>query len=248
MKVVNIKGISKTGKTTTTVAIIEELIKRGYTVGSVKEIHYEAFTIEKAGSNTDLHKKAGADPVTAHGLSETDVMYQTRLSVEKVLDHYDTDYVIIEGHCDVNCPNIVTGRVPADLKGYRDDLTFAVSGVIANDTDRVDGLPAINGMTNVEKLVTLIEQIVPDRMPNYFPGCCSACGTDCRGMTRRLMDGTAVREDCVIHQQKTALIVDGKSIPMVPFVQNMLRSVTTALVSEFDGCDNAEEIVIKLRK
>ena len=75
MKVIKVQGTTKTGKTTTVEAIIKELRRRGHTVGSVKEIHYEAFTMETEGTNTYKHKQAGAHPVTARGLSETDIMF-----------------------------------------------------------------------------------------------------------------------------------------------------------------------------
>jgi len=46
MKVFSIIGISKSGKTTVAERMIEKLSNRRYTVGSVKEIHYEKFTME----------------------------------------------------------------------------------------------------------------------------------------------------------------------------------------------------------
>lgn len=52
MKIIMLKGISKTGKTTTAEAVIRELKMRGYTVGSVKDIHFESFTVETGGSRS----------------------------------------------------------------------------------------------------------------------------------------------------------------------------------------------------
>ena len=46
MKLFSVIGITKSGKTTTIENIIRELRKRRYTVGSVKEIHFEAFAID----------------------------------------------------------------------------------------------------------------------------------------------------------------------------------------------------------
>ena len=46
MRVITIKGFKKTGKTTTCVRVIEELGRRGYTVGSVKNTHFPDFAIE----------------------------------------------------------------------------------------------------------------------------------------------------------------------------------------------------------
>ena len=47
MKVFSVVGVTKSGKTTTIEQIIKEFIRRGYSVGSVKEIHFEQFAIDK---------------------------------------------------------------------------------------------------------------------------------------------------------------------------------------------------------
>ncbi|HCS10941.1 MAG TPA: molybdopterin-guanine dinucleotide biosynthesis protein, partial [Clostridiales bacterium] len=52
MKVFSVIGITKSGKTTTIENIIKELRKRNYTVGSVKEIHFEEFKMDVEGTNT----------------------------------------------------------------------------------------------------------------------------------------------------------------------------------------------------
>ena len=75
MKVISICGISDSGKTTTAEHIIKELRRRGYSVGSVKEIHYDQFKMDTEGSNTDRHRRAGSQLVTARGKYETDILF-----------------------------------------------------------------------------------------------------------------------------------------------------------------------------
>lgn len=248
MKVIKVQGISKTGKTTTVAAIIKELKRRGYSVGSVKEIHFESFTMEKEGSNTDIHKKAGANPVTARGLSETDVMFDSTLDTERLMDFYNEDYLVIEGKCDANCPVIVTGRTTDQVDEQITELTIAVSGVISNDITEYKGLPVINGVTDIERLVSLIEEKTPERMPNYSAECCSACGTDCRGLTERIIKGTGSISQCVLKGENVKVLIDGKELPMVPFVKNMVKSVSTSVIKELDGYKDDCEIIIKIKQ
>ncbi|MDO4545915.1 MAG: molybdopterin-guanine dinucleotide biosynthesis protein B [Bacillota bacterium] len=248
MKVIKVQGISKTGKTTTVEQIIRELRRRGHTVGSIKEIHFEDFTIETEGSNTDRHKKAGASLVTAHGLTETDVMFDHSLEIDKVLDLYTQDYVVIEGKCDANCPSIATGRTKEELAQQIGPLTIAVSGVISNELTEYRGLPVINALKDVEKLVSLIEEKTPDRMPNYYEGCCTACGTDCRGMTERIIKGTGDLSQCILKGENVQVFVDGEELPMVPFVKSMVKSVSTSVIKELDGYKEGCEIVIKIKQ
>ena len=247
MKLIMIKGITKTGKTTTAEAMIGELRRRGFSVGSVKDIHFEAFTMETEGSNTDRHKKAGAQPVTARGLRETDVMFDHTLDIEDILDYYKQDYVVLEGDSGANCPVIITGRTVEELDDQFNEQTIAVSGVISETLENYRNLPIINGMKEIEKLVDLIEEKTPERMPNYSADCCKACGTDCRGMLARILRGTGSLSECILKGQNVELRINGEEIPMVPFVKSMVRSVTEAMVGELDGYEEGAEIIVKIK-
>lgn len=242
-----LKGVSQSGKTKTVEAIIKELRKRGYTVGSVKDIHFENFTMETPGSNTDRHKKAGAETVTARGLKETDVMFDCTLGIERILDFYSQDYVILEGDSGANCPVIITGRTIRELDEIYNERTIAVSGVISETLQEYKGLPVINGMTEIETLVDLIVRKTPERMPNYAESYCTACGTDCRGLMYRMLRGTASISECVLKGQRVELKIDGEEIPMVPFVKSMLRNVTESMIKELKGYKPGAEIVLKIK-
>ena len=165
MKVINVQGRKKTGKTTTVTNIIAELCKRGYSVGSIKGIHIEGFTMDVSGEDTDKHKKAGANPVTARCHDETNIMFTSRLDFSEIIEHYSTDWVVIESHVDLHCPNIITGRTctydgqgnNVSLEEQINDQTICCSGVVSNDVSEFNGLPVINSVTDVERLVDLIE-------------------------------------------------------------------------------------------
>lgn len=132
MKVFSVVGITQSGKTTTIENIIKELKKRGYSVGSVKEIHFEAFAIDTEGTNTYRHREAGSELVTAMGNNETDVLYQEKLPIRELLKLYDHDYVVLEGVEDQNIPKIISAHDAEGIHDKLDDLVFAVSGRIAN--------------------------------------------------------------------------------------------------------------------
>lgn len=165
MKAINVQGRRKTGKTTTVTNIIAELCRRGYSVGSVKGIHIDGFTMDAENEDTGKHKKAGADPVTALCNDETNIMYKGRMKLAEVLKHYDCDWVVIEGHADLGCPNIVTGRTAepdetgraGSLAEEVDEFTIACSGIISNELEEFRSIPVVNSRTDIEKLVDIIE-------------------------------------------------------------------------------------------
>lgn len=156
MKIFSIVGYSHSGKTSTAAAVIRELIKRGYSVGAVKESHH-AIKTDTEGSNTDLLRQAGAGLVAARSQNETHVFFNERLPLEKILPFFDYDYVVLEGVGDPAVPQIVTAIDAAGIEAKLSAQTFAVSGVISEMMREYKGLPVINGITDTAKLVDLIE-------------------------------------------------------------------------------------------
>jgi len=239
-------GISKTGKTTTIENIIRELKKRRYTVGSVKEIHYEDFSMDTKGTNTDRHSKAGAEPVTARGYYETDILYNEKLSLDKILKHYSQNYVILEGIEKGNFPKILTASSLKEIDKRLDEMVFAISGKISNQIDEYKGIPVIDAVKETELLVDLIAEKVYEKLPDFPPECCTACGYNCRILGKKILKGEAKRDDCIISKSNIKLNIDGKEVDMVPFVQKLLNNAVLAVVSELEGYEKYSSIEVQI--
>lgn len=246
MKVFSVIGISKSGKTTTIENIIKGLRNRRYSVGSVKEIHYEKFAIDTEGTNTDRHKKAGSQLVTARGFYETDILYSEKLHIDQILKAYDQDFVVLEGVKDINAPKIITAHNLQDIDKLLDDTVFAISGRISNEIDNYKGIPVINSLEKVDKLVDLIEDKVFERLPDFSKKCCGECGYSCRELCAKIINGEASRNDCVLSHNNISLCVDGQEITMVPFVQNILKNAVIGVVKELEGYKKGADIQIKI--
>lgn len=246
MKVFSVIGISKSGKTTTVENVIKELKKRRYTVGSVKEIHFEDFAIDEEGTNTYRHKIAGAQLVSARGYHETDILFPEKLSIDKLLSFYEQDYVVLEGVRDGNIPKIVTAHTVEEIEERFDEYVFCISGRIADEIKEYKGVPVINCLTETEKLTDLIEEKVFEKLPDFPVDCCGKCGYDCRTLGINILKGKAKREDCILSKGNTKLYIDGQEIQMVPFVQKLLYNSVLGIVKELDGYKENGEIVIKM--
>jgi molybdopterin-guanine dinucleotide biosynthesis protein B len=159
MKVFSVCGVSNSGKTATIEKIIKELTRRGYKTGSVKEIHSDKFQIDPdGGSDTRRHREAGSGLVTARGFYETDVLFPSKLSMEKIFAFYrDFDFVALEGVSDIPVPAIVTAQGAEDLKRKMTNTTFCISGKISGELREYEGVPVINAIDNCKSLVDLIE-------------------------------------------------------------------------------------------
>jgi len=247
LKVFSVVGITKTGKTSTIENIIGELRRRRYTVGSVKDIHFEKFAIDTEGTNTHRHSVAGAEPVTARGLFETDFLHKKRLPMAEILAHYDTDFVVLEGVEDFAVPRIVTAANEQDMNGKIDDTAFAVSGKIAAHNEQLCGLPAIDATTDVQMLVDLIEQKTFEPLPNLPTHCCGVCGSSCYEMIALILEGERVPEDCPVRTElEVQLHIGDEKIDMVPFVQKLLKNAVIGVVSELDGYKDNAPIKVRI--
>ncbi len=218
MKVISVIGISSTGKTTTIENIIKELKRRNYSVGTVKEIHFHAFQMDVEGTNTYRHKEAGATLVTARGAHETDVLFQEKLSLDRILSFYDHDYVLLEGVRDTNIPKILTAIDREGIEDRFDESVVAISGKISAEITEYKGLPAINSLTNIEGLVDLIEE------KSYN-----------------------VQAD-IDNTENLNIRINGKVININPFVERILRNSIEAIVKELDGYQEDGDIEICIKR
>lgn len=158
MRIIMVKGFSKTGKTTTVTQLIRELRRRGYSVGTVKDIHFQGFAMDHPGTDTYKHAKAGAERVTALGEQETDILFSRRMDIDAVLKYYKEDFVILEGDSGAVCPAILTAGTTDDIEKRLTGEVVAISGKIAEECQEYKGIPVVNCLKEVEKLADLVEK------------------------------------------------------------------------------------------
>lgn len=246
MKIFSVIGYKQSGKTTTIENIIKELKKRKYSVGSIKDIHYEKFKIDKEGTNTYKHSQAGSELVTARGYYETDILFPRKLSIEEILGFYSQDFVIMEGVTDYNLPVILCAHNNEEIEERISDKVFLISGKISNSIEKYKKIPVINSIKDTYKLVDLIEEKVCEKLPDYQPECCNECGYDCRTLGTRILQGLSKREDCLVSERNITLKIDGKIIGMVPFVQGILSDVVLGVIKNLKGYRKGKTIEIKI--
>ncbi len=247
MKVITVCGYSKSGKTTTIINLLPQLIASGLTVGSIKDIHYEGFAMDTEGKNTYLHAQAGATIVTARGIGETDVMYKYRMSLAEILPLYPVDFVLCEGFRDQAVPKVVVAQTIDQLDELIDDTTIAISGVISTQLgDSYKGVPVVNAVTDSDKLCAIVLDKAYEVLPLVDADCCTQCGGSCYDMCADIVQGRAARGDCKLSSAKVRVTVGGVEISMVPFVQNIIRNNVLAVVGELDGYKSCQDIVVEI--
>lgn len=236
MKVFSVVGYTKSGKTSTVIELVKELKLRGYKVATIKDIHYEKFTMETENSDSWLHWKASKDVVFARGLNETYQIWHRQLALEEMLKHLNADYVIVEGMKKFPMPKIVCATSEKELEKLVDGTVFAISGIYANNHNKYGNLKSFHSINQIKELTDLVMEKVFDVLPYAQNGCCDACGLSCEEMVTEILAGNKSRDDCMVDRKQNLLLkINGKEIKIVPFVQNTFKDVILGFVKNLKG-------------
>lgn len=215
MKIFMVKGAHNSGKTTLVAGVIRELKARGYSVGTIKDIHTEDFRMDRPGTDTSLHADAGASLVIARGLAETDVLFQYKLQFSQMLPLFTQDFLILEGDPGVNCPNMVTGHDEIDLNQRCDAHTVCFGGVAGEILAEYLDKPVFRTKTQIKEITDLIEE--------------------------KAMETKNKKEE-----RELKLYFDGEEVPMVPFVESLIRATILGIVGELKGFEGTTKVKIEL--
>ena len=101
MKVFGITGWKNSGKTTLVAKLVEYFISQGFSVSTIKHAHCD-FDIDRPGSDSFLHRSAGAHQVMLSSNRRWALMNEKKRDKEPELDellkHMDpVDLVLVEG-------------------------------------------------------------------------------------------------------------------------------------------------------
>lgn len=246
MYVVQVCGFHKSGKTTTVKELIKRLKMAGKSVASIKDIHVEGFQIDPPNSNTYIHKLAGADPVIARGETETDFLYYHKMNFLEITRKISTDWLVVEGFKDFPLPKIICATTESEADELLDSRTFAISGIIGNSKREYSGLPVFDTLDTEQanQLCELTTTKVFPILPYVDHACCKLCGLTCSELVEAIIQGEKSSDDCSINQTKVHLKIGDRHIPMVSFVQQILKNNILAVVSELDGWEKDRKIEV----
>jgi len=163
MRILTIVGIRKSGKTSTVTALIQEIRRRGLTVGTCKTVFCPGFSIDKPTSNTAKHRDAGAQLVCARAKGETALLTPRALPLSEILQSYQSmDYVLLEGDYLAPVPRLVAAHHAQDALPRTNDLTLCYVGRVSASEESLP-LPRFNALTQPGELLDFIDAHVPEQ-------------------------------------------------------------------------------------
>ena len=240
MRVIGVIGYKKSGKTTLTLKLSDELIKRGYKVAVVKHINED---LDLANSDTLKYKEI-LTQIAAITPEESVIFLKNKKNLEEIIKYFEADIILIEGFKkEKTFPKIVCLREESEKVGLFDGLQLCTVGFFREDVNLKFYDFNILNDEDVEKIAEIAIN-KSFKLPNLN---CGECGyQDCYGLAREIVKGNKTLDDCPSLEPSTLVKVDGKIISMTPFIAKIIKNTITGLLSSLKGFIKGDiEIKIK---
>ncbi|OWK18379.1 molybdopterin-guanine dinucleotide biosynthesis protein MobB [Mesorhizobium amorphae CCBAU 01583] len=161
-RVFGITGWKNSGKTTLTEKLVAELVRRGWSVSTVKHAHHD-FEIDKEGADSFRHRQAGATEVAIVSGRRWALMHELRGEDEPTLDAIlsrlaPSDIVLVEGYKREAHKKIETRRLEAKDRtplAASDPNIVAIAADFAADGE---GLPVFD-LDDVKSIADFVEGV-----------------------------------------------------------------------------------------
>lgn len=247
-------GHKASGKTTVIETLVPELIKEGFSVASIKHIAHENFSIDREGSDTWRHWRAGANPVIAFSGKEVDIMVrEPNISLENISRaalFLGANVIILEGFSSIVLGERGVGKIICvrSLEEYDEFKDHVKDDLIAFCSLQDLGAHILNIRSDrkilVERALNFIKRRVRilEILNSLAKLNCGRCGRKtCEELAEEIYYGTASVEDCTIIKMKNRLnakiTVYGKDIPLQPFISEFIRRTILAMVSSLKNVE-----------
>ena len=214
------------------VDLCRELRARGLTVTTIK--HSDSNLSPADVDSTKMIECSGQGAALTD--SETMISFREVMQLEDVLKFFRTDIAIIEGFKDEKTyPKIVCLRDEAEAKQLFDGLQICVVG-----SGEDLSVPLIKDIHEMADLV--LEKSF--KLPQLD---CGACGFDtCYELAKAIVAGEKKLENCVSLHAKAEVKIDGETVPLNPFISDMISNTIRGLLFSLRGVrDGSIEIVIE---
>jgi len=236
LRAIGIVGYKNSGKTTLACALARELVKRGHRVAAVK---HSPEGMDILGKDTAKLREF-ADQVGFISPQESGIFLKGARSLEEILSLLRADLVVIEGFKgERTFPKIICLRGEPEDENLFDGMAICAVGPAPQGCEL--DVPLLSP-GEIEGIADLVEEKA-FKLPNLD---CGGCGFEtCYELAREIVKGTRSVEDCVSLRPTAEVRIDGKPMPMNPFVSEVVGSAVKGLLSPLKGFSEGE-IEIKI--
>lgn len=230
MRAVGVIGYKKSGKTTLVTHLARELTQRGNKIATLKHI-VQAKHLDLPFKDTAKHMQY-AHQTAAISPAEAAIFFSCRRSLEEMIQYLEADLLLIEGFGqEKTFPKIVCFKENSEAKDLFDGLQIGAATFAS--PSKIDlGVPVFNILQDVGKIADLVSRLA-FKLPNLN---CGACGYDsCYELAREIIKGRKNLEDCPPLTPELQIILNGKPLPLNPFISKMVRKTILGMLSSLKG-------------
>jgi molybdopterin-guanine dinucleotide biosynthesis protein B len=233
-RAVAIVGFKAAGKTRVIEAIIAELTRRGYRVGTLKHT-VEDQLLDKVGTDTWRHAEAGAVSSAILSDNRTAIFLKRAMNLQRAADTLgEVDFIIMEGFKALDiAPRIIVPRTQDEVTNLTTGLEIAAVDVEGKTLD-TGALPLIK-LNDAAALTNIVEK---QAYPLLAGLNCKACGSPtCRELGKTILAGQGKAENCVKYSHEVLLRADGSIIPLNKFTGSALANVILGFMKTLKGSE-----------
>lgn len=162
-RLVGVAGWSNAGKTTLIEKLVAHFSGKGLRVATIKHSHHK-FDIDKPGSDTERHRRAGASETAIVSGSRVAVIEEIETRGEPSLEDVaqrlkPADLIFVEGYKSAPIPKIEVRRLAAATERVLASSDPNVIAVAADYDVDGHGKPVI-GLDDIEGLAAVIEKAI----------------------------------------------------------------------------------------
>ncbi|AEH07036.1 molybdopterin-guanine dinucleotide biosynthesis protein B [Methanothermococcus okinawensis] len=229
MRVIGVIGPKKSGKTTLICDILKRLKEMNINVATIKHSTHDV-KVDREG--TDSYKFKQCSNVSVIADNNKTAFFYDKMDLCDILPKLNNnDFVIVEGFKEqlkeLNIPKILMVKEDEGSELW-DSQTVMVIKDYNYNIDEV-----------MEKV--LEKSIVPTYNLN-----CGHCGYNCKIFVEKVVSGELKWNQCVA-SSGVEMVVNGKTIPMNPFVSDIIKNTLKGIVGSLKGADNPKTISINIK-
>jgi len=146
--IIGIAGWKKSGKTTLTIRLVEEFVRRGVKVATIKHAHH-AFDVDEGDTDSARHRRAGASQVAivsgVRWALITELRGAPKPPFEEIIAALDpADLVIVEGYKSAPIAKIETRRLSSVSRTPLAETDPLVIAIASDHPTEARGLPVFD--------------------------------------------------------------------------------------------------------
>ena len=227
MRAVLLAGHKDSGKTRLAEPLCHSFHEMGITVAVAKFSHHQ---LNREGSDTHRLARA-ADGVLAFDPESSSLTQPGQRSLQDLLPLMSAEVLLVEGGKHLGClPRIILPRKGDDPEELAQGL-----GLAQWPAEPPSRLPGLSNARQAAGLILDHGFLLPDLD-------CGGCGrSDCRELAREIVAGQAEVSECTaLSTQDIEIAVNGRAVPLNPFVRNLLRNTLRGMLSSLKGCETGQ--------